>query len=111
MENRLDAVGPTTEANPIYREGAGVAAITGLNHDIDSAWVRRSPGGCIIGSGDGVNCGTVELLTTTSGPSSVQPQDTNDNAADFIFVDTNGNSAVLDSDLAPRDHKILAVRE
>lgn len=89
LANRLDAAGPTSEANPIYREGVGLPPLAPSN--LDASWVRRLPGGC-TGSGSG-NCGTVALITDTAGPTSTQPQDTDDNAADFIFVDTNGTSA------------------
>ena len=87
--NRLDAVGPSTEANALYREGAGLPPLTPFT--IDASWVRRLPGGC-IGSASG-DCNSVSLITTTAGPTSTQAQDTDDNAADFIFVDTNGTSA------------------
>lgn len=92
LENRLDAVGPTMETNPVYREGAGLPSLTPFN--IEYAFVRRLPGGC-TGSGTppSGDCSTVTLIMTHGGPTSTQPQDTNDNAADFIFVDTNGTSA------------------
>lgn len=89
LGNRLDAAGPSGEANAVYREGAGLPPLTPFS--IDASWVRRLPGGC-TGSGSG-NCNSVSAITTTAGPTSTQPQDTDDNAADFIFVDTNGTSA------------------
>ena len=91
MANRLDAVGPTSEADSLYREGAGLAALTPFS--IDSAWIRRFPGGCISGSGANVNCTTVNQTSNTPGPTSTRLQDTDDNEADFIFVDTNGTSS------------------
>jgi hypothetical protein len=68
LANRLDAVGATSVANALFREGAGLPPLVPLS--IDHSWVRLVPG-----SGAGV------------------PQDTNNNAADFRFVDTNGTSA------------------
>ncbi|MFL6211217.1 MAG: carboxypeptidase regulatory-like domain-containing protein [Pyrinomonadaceae bacterium] len=62
--HRLDAVGFSTEANTVYREGAGLPS-PGAN-----------PG----------NFSFVRKLTT--GPA----RDTNDNAQDFVFVSTTGGS-------------------
>ena len=67
---RLDAVGPTTEANTLYREGAGLASLVPFS--IDYSWYRNVPS---FGAGSGL------------------PQDTDNNAADFKFVDTNGTNA------------------
>ena len=67
--NRLDAVGATSVANTLYREGAGVPAITPFS--IDSSFVRRVP---------------------TLGGNAGLPEDTDNNAVDFIFVDTNGTA-------------------
>jgi len=68
--NRLDAVGTTTEANALYREGAGLPPLVPFS--IDSSWYRNVPS---FGAGAGL------------------PQDTDNNAADFKFVDTNGTSS------------------
>ncbi len=68
--NRLDAVGPTTLVSALYREGPGLTPITPFS--IDYSFVRRVP---ILGGNAG------------------RPEDTDNNAADFIFVDTNGTSA------------------
>jgi hypothetical protein len=38
---RLDAVGPTTEANTLYREGAGLASLVPFS--IDYSWYRNIP--------------------------------------------------------------------
>jgi hypothetical protein len=65
LANRLDAVGSTTEANTIYKEGTGYGALSNFN--IDDALYRN-------------------LLTGA-------PQDTGNNATDFLFVDTNGTLA------------------
>jgi len=67
---RLDAVGPTSEANALFREGPGLAPLVPFS--VDYSWYRN---------------------IATFGPGSPLPQDTNDNAADFKFVDTNGTSA------------------
>jgi hypothetical protein len=78
LANRLDAVGSTSEANTLYKEGTGYPALTPFS--IDYAFYRD-------------NCGKSGSITTF-GPCSIDtPKDTNNNAADFIFVDTNGTSA------------------
>src|SRR5262245_54066249 len=81
LANRFDAVGSTAEANTLYKEGTGYPAITPFS--IDYSFVRRQPGGCI----------TSGCSPTTPPPTSAHSQDTNNNAADFTFVDTNGTSA------------------
>jgi hypothetical protein len=63
---RLDAVGSTSEANTLYREGAGYPPITSF--PIDYSFYR-------------------DMALTGI------PKDTDNNAADFLFVDTNGTSA------------------
>jgi len=79
LANRMDAVGSTSEPNTLYKEGTGYPALVPFN--IDDAWVRDACGksGSIIDSGPCTQAGA--------------PKDTDDNAADFIFVDTNGTSA------------------
>jgi len=78
LANRLDAVGSTSEANTLYKEGTGYPALTPFS--IDYSFYRDT-------CGDG---GSI----TTIGPCTIStPKDTNNNAADFIFVDTNGTSA------------------
>jgi len=78
LANRLDAVGSTSEANVLYKEGTGYPALTPFS--IDYAFYRDT-------CGDG---GSI----TAIGPCVIStPKDTNNNAADFIFVDTNGTSA------------------
>ena len=78
LANRLDAVGSTSEANTLYKEGTGYPALTPFS--IDYAFYRD-------------NCGKSGSITTF-GPCTIStPKDTNNNAADFIFVDTNGTSA------------------
>src|SRR5262245_63264808 len=78
LANRLDAVGSTAEANVLYKEGTGYPALTPFS--IDYSFYRDT-------------CGKGGSITTL-GPCSIDsPKDTNNNAADFVFVDTNGTSA------------------
>jgi cysteine-rich repeat protein len=78
LANRFDAVGSTSEANTLYKEGTGYPALGNFN--INSSLVRDT-----CGKGGAVN---------TLGPCiRSTPKDTNDNAADFYFVDTNGTSS------------------
>lgn len=77
LAHRFDAVGPTSEANTLYREGSGLPALTASS--IDYSWVRDE-----CGKGGAVNqLGACTIST---------PKDTDNNAADFYFVDTNGTS-------------------
>src|SRR5215471_2699083 len=78
LANRLDAVGATTEANTVYREGAGLPALTPFS--INQSWVRDE-----CGKGGAVNL--LGLCTIST------PKDTDNNSADFYYVDTNGTSA------------------
>lgn len=79
LANRLDAVGSTAEANTLYKEGTGLPTLVGFS--IDYAWVRDT-------------CGKGGSITTFGTcPTGGFPKDTNNNAADFYFVDTNGTSA------------------
>lgn len=78
LDNRFDAVGSTSEANTLYKEGTGYPALTPFS--IDYAFVRDE-----CGKGGSI---------TTFGPCPVfTPKDTDNNAGDFFFVDTNGTSA------------------
>lgn len=79
LANRLDAVGSTSEANTLYKEGTGYPALVPFS--IDYAFYRD-------------NCGKAGSITTFGAcPSGGNLVDTNNNAADFVFVDTNGTSA------------------
>src|SRR6185369_13366101 len=79
LANRFDAVGSTSEANTLYKEGTGYPALTPFS--IDYSFYRD-------------NCGKGGSITTFGAcPSGGLVQDSNNNAADFIFVDTNGTSA------------------
>src|ERR1043166_3958665 len=77
LATRLDAVGSTSEANTLYKEGTGYPALTPFS--IDYSFNRKHPG---TGSTTSVAC---------VGSGSLQDTDTNAN--DFIFNDTNGTSA------------------
>jgi subtilisin-like proprotein convertase family protein len=90
LANRFDAVGSTSEINANFKEGTGYPTIVGFS--IDASFTRRTPGGC-TGSGGGGNCPSLALIQTSPGPSSSHLQDTDNNASDFFFVDTNGTSA------------------
>jgi hypothetical protein len=79
LANRLDAVGSTSEANTLYKEGTGYPALTPFS--IDYSFYRD-------------NCGKQGSITTLGAcPSGGLPVDTDNNATNFIFVDTNGTSA------------------
>jgi hypothetical protein len=66
VANRIDAAGAATETDPVYKEGTGypTVAASGLNY---SFYRDLRPNGL--------------------------PKDTNDNAADFLFVDTAATAA------------------
>ena len=78
LANRFDAVGSTAEANVLYKEGAGYPSLVAFS--IDYAWVRDE-----CGKGGAVNLLGQCTIST--------PKDTDNNAVDFVFVDTNGTSA------------------
>jgi hypothetical protein len=78
LANRFDAVGSTSEANTLYKEGTGYPALTPFS--IDYSFIRDE-------------CGKGASITVL-GPCTIStPKDTDNNAADFYFVDTNGTSA------------------
>jgi len=79
LANRLDAVGSTGEANVVYKEGTGYPNLTPF--DINYSFYRD-------------NCGKQGSITTLGAcPSGGLPVDTDNNATNFVFVDTNGTSA------------------
>jgi hypothetical protein len=79
LANRLDAVGSTSEANTLYKEGTGYPALVPFS--INYSFYRD-------------NCGKGGSITTFGAcPTGGNLKDTNNNAADFVFVDTNGTSA------------------
>lgn len=83
LANRLDAVGSTSEANTLYREGAGYPPLSGAAYTagIDYSFVRDT-------------CGKGGSLTIL-GPctAGAVPKDTDNNAVDFFFIDTNATNA------------------
>ena len=81
LANRMDAAGSTAEANTLYREGAGYTALTLLGPVFIEYSFHRD------------TCGKSGSITTMGACTISTPKDTNDNAADFIYADTNGISA------------------
>jgi hypothetical protein len=75
---RFDAVGSTSELNTLFKEGAGYPAVAALSPGPEYAFVRD-----MCGKGGS---------TAAAGPCPANglPKDTNDNASDFFFVDTDG---------------------
>ena len=82
LANRLDAVGSTTEANTLYKEGAGYPAISSI--DLQQTFYRKTndPGG--------------------------EPKDTNDNAADFAYANTQGVNLGMGGNLGNPSPKNLS---
>src|SRR5262245_55358664 len=78
LANRIDAVGSTSEANTLYKEGTGYPAL--IPFSIDYSFYRDT-------------CGKGGRITTFGACTRDTPKDTDNNAADFVFVDTNGTSA------------------
>jgi hypothetical protein len=76
LATRLDAVGSTSEANPLYREGAGYAA---LSPATTAQNLEHSLHRTLCAFVNGVGC-------TAAG----NPKDSGDNAADFLFTNTFG---------------------
>jgi hypothetical protein len=73
---RIDATGSTTEANTLYKEGTGYPAIS--TSATDHSFNRDQ-------------CGKGGSVTTLGGcPQAGFPKDTNNNASDFVFQDTQG---------------------
>ena len=79
LANRLDAVGSTSEANTLYKEGTGYPALTPFS--IDYTFHRDTCG----------KQGNIPSLGAC--PYAGFERDTDNNATDFVFVDTNGTSA------------------
>src|SRR5205085_1033457 len=78
LANRLDAVGSTSEANTLYKEGAGYPALapTDIAQNLEHSFFRSL-------------CSFVQNVGCTVPGT---PKDTDDNVADFIFADTKGMS-------------------
>jgi len=79
LANRFDAVGSSSEANTLYKEGTGYAPITAFV--MDYSFVRDQCGK----GGDPNNSGTCSQMGVL--------KDTGNNATDFVFVDPNGTNA------------------
>lgn len=79
LSNRMDAVGSTSEANALYKEGTGYPALMALSINYSFYRDTCGKGGSITAGGP---CPTGGL-----------PKDTDNNATDFVFVDTDGTSA------------------
>jgi hypothetical protein len=77
LGNRLDAVGSTSEANTLYKEGTGYPALSVASSTSNYSFHRSM---CSYVAG--VGC-------TVAGT----PKDTANNAADFLFVEPNGVDA------------------
>ena len=75
LANRLDAVGSSTEANTIYKEGTGYPAIAGVA--IDYSFFRNLKSGLPQDTNNNFASGAPEPVSAT-------PQN------DFVFADTSG---------------------
>ena len=84
LANRLDAVGSTAEADSLYKEGSGYPAI--IDFDGECAFYRSfcSSNTPVYGSARGCTPG-----------GDATPKDTDNNAVDFVFVDTLGAGQLL----------------
>jgi hypothetical protein len=83
LATRLDAVGSTSEANTLYKEGSGYPALGGSAYlsGLEYSFYRDL-------------CGKGGSTTVVGGcPNGGLPSDTGNNAADFIYVDTNATAA------------------
>jgi hypothetical protein len=83
LANRIDAAGSNADNNSLYREGIGYSSIPTSTRE--GSFFRKLPGGC-SGSVSG-NCTTIALVSQTLGPTSPYPQDTDNNADDFLYGD------------------------
>ena len=83
--SRVDAVGATSEANLLYREGAGYSPLA-VPLPNQAAWVRRPLGSCAGGPCTPQSSPTYDALLN----------DINDNARDFYYTDTTGSVSLLD---------------
>ena len=70
LANRLDAVGPESVSDPLYKEGTGLPNVSSSR--LDYSFVRR--------------------IKVTPGTGAGLPIDENNNATDFIYVDPLGSS-------------------
>ncbi len=79
---RLDAVGSTSEANTLYKEGAGYPALGGAAYfsGLEHSFFRDL-------------CGKGGSIVALGGCARSTPQDTDANEADFVYVDTDATDA------------------
>jgi hypothetical protein len=80
LANRMDAVGSSSEADTLYKEGTGYPPLTIVPLPTQYSYTRDT-------------CGKGGSITILGNCPISTPKDTNNNAADFYFVDTNGTSA------------------
>ena len=80
LATRFDAVGSSVEANALYKEGVGYPAL--IPFSIDYSFYRPHCPVTVVGG---------EPVCSQGG--SGLPQDTDDNALDLVFTDTNGTAA------------------
>ena len=78
ISSRIDAVGSTAETNALYKEGNGYPALTNLA-SVDYSFYRD-------------NCGKGGSPDSPAPCTQFTPKDTDNNAVDFIFVDTDGTN-------------------
>lgn len=98
LADRLDAVGPTSEVNTLFKEGPGYPAVgpTVLEHSFYRSYCPANTG--VFGSSMGCTAVTGGL-----------PKDTDNNANDFVFVDTAGTSTAAGTRLgAPGPENLSA---
>jgi hypothetical protein len=81
LANRLDAVGSTTETNALYKEGTGYPALTLTTAPLEDSFLRTFCPNNVGVFGTALGC-------TPGGGAT--PKDTNNNAQDFLYVDSNG---------------------
>src|SRR5262249_33156364 len=87
LAKRLEPGGPTAGGGAPHQGGLGLPRLgaTSANH----SFTRRTTLGC-SGSAGGGNCTSILFMQTTPPTTSSALADSNNNATDFIFVDTNG---------------------
>jgi len=77
--NRLDAVGSTAETNALYKEGNGYPALNPALASVEYSFYRDT-------------CGKGGATSSTAPCTQFTPKDTDNNAVDFTFVDTDGTN-------------------
>lgn len=79
LGTRLDAAGSTAETNSLYKEGNGYPALNPQLGSLEYSFFRDS-------------CGKGGSTSNAAPCSQFTPKDTDDNAVDFVFVDTDGTN-------------------